>query len=138
MTCAAKNATFKNQLRNFLRDENHLYGIILVHLTSNVALKTRKRLLAAGYRIFFKLSKLEISSHSLLTTVASLDPNEAAHGHHFTPQQQTHQWVVSFGVPTSVRPVCLVFSFIFNQAVCLLLHPTKPYQSIHFPYQHCL
>ena len=33
---------FKNQLRNVLRDKKHLYGIILVHLTSNVALRIRK------------------------------------------------------------------------------------------------
>ena len=53
MMRATKNAAFKNQLRNVLCDENHLYGIILAHLTSNVALKTRKHLLVAGYRIFF-------------------------------------------------------------------------------------
>ena len=62
MTRAAKITALKNQLRNFLRDENHLYGIILVHLTSNVALQTRKHLLAAGYRIFFKSSKLNFVS----------------------------------------------------------------------------
>ena len=57
---------FKNQLRNFLREENHLYGIILVHLTSNVALKTRKRLLAAGYRIFLNCQNLKFClTHSL-------------------------------------------------------------------------
>ena len=65
MTRAAKSTTLKNQLRNLLRDENHLYGIILVHLTSNVALKTRKHVLAAGYRILKNSSELEISSHSL-------------------------------------------------------------------------
>ena len=32
----------------------------------------------------------------------------------------------------SVDPLRLVFSFIFNQAVCLLLHPTNPYQGINF------
>ena len=94
MTHAAKNTALKNQLRNFLHDENHPYGIILVHLTSNVVLKTRKHLLAAGYRIFFKSSKLEISSHSLtdhrttdrptnppthsLTTVTSLEPKRSS------------------------------------------------------------
>ena len=52
MMRAAKNIAFKNKLRNFLRDKNHLYEIILVHLASNVALKARKRLLAAKYRIF--------------------------------------------------------------------------------------
>ena len=38
-----------------------------------------------------------------------------------------------FGVLTNVRPVRLVFSFIFNQAACLL-HPAKPYRGINFPY----
>ena len=67
MMRAAKNIAFKNKLRNFLRDKNHLYEIILVHLASNVALKARKRLLAAEYRIFLKSSKLKlkISSHCL-------------------------------------------------------------------------
>ena len=36
-----------------------------------------------------------------------------------------HRWDVPFGVPTSVRPVRLVFSFIFNQAAHLHLHPTE-------------
>ena len=38
----------------------------------------------------------------------------------------------------SVGPLCLVISFIFNQAACLLLYPTKLYQDINFPYQHFL
>ena len=40
-----------------------------------------------------------------------------------------------FGVPTSVRPVRLVFPFIFNQVGCLL-QASKPYQGVNFPYQH--
>ena len=55
-------------------------------------------------------------------------------GHHFTPQQQTQQWDVPFGILTSL---CLVFSYIFNQAACLL-HPMKPYHGNDFPYQHFL
>ena len=54
------------------------------------------------------------------------------------PQYQTHQWDVPFGVPTSIGPLHLSFSFIFNQAACLLLHSMKPYQGINFPYQHFL
>ena len=54
------------------------------------------------------------------------------HGHHFTPQQQTHRWDVPFGVPMSARPVHLVFLFIFNH----LLQASKPYRGITFPYQH--
>jgi len=30
------------------------------------------------------------------------------HSHHFTPQQETHQWDVLFGVPTSEGPLRLV------------------------------
>ena len=128
---------FKNQLRNFLCDENHLYGIILVLLTANVVLKTTKHLLAAGYRIFLnhQISKFRLT-HSL-TTFASLEPKRSSDSHHFMPQQQAHQWDVPFGVPTSVCPVHLLFSFIFNQAACLL-HPTKPYQGVNIPYQHFL
>ena len=129
---AAKNTAFKKQLRSFLRDKNHLYGIILVHLTSNTVLKTRKHLLAAGYRILKKSSKLEILSHSLTHSLTD---------HSRKLRAQTKQRTVTIlhhnnkltggmcllGVPTSVRPVHLVFSFIVNQAACLLLHPTKPY-----------
>ena len=43
-----------------------------------------------------------------------------------------------FGVPTSVGPLHLVFSFIFNQAACLILHPMKPYRGANFPYQRFL
>ena len=43
-----------------------------------------------------------------------------------------------FGVLTSVGPLHLVFSFIFNQAACLLLHPTKPYRGVNFSYQRFL
>jgi len=39
---AAKNAASKNHPKDILHDENHLYRIVLVHLTSNVAFKTRK------------------------------------------------------------------------------------------------
>ena len=56
----------------------------------------------------------------------------------FTLQQQAHRWDVPFGVPMSVHPMRLVFSFIFNQAACLLLHATKPYRGVNFPYQHFL
>jgi len=36
-----KNFAFKNHTKIFLCDENHLYGIVLVDLIQNVALKTR-------------------------------------------------------------------------------------------------
>jgi len=43
---------------------------------------------------------------------------------------------VPFGVPTSVDPVRFAFPLIFNQAVFLLLHETKPHQSANFHHQH--
>ena len=39
---AAKNATSKNYPKDTLRNKDHLYGIVLVHITSNVAFKRRK------------------------------------------------------------------------------------------------
>ena len=87
-----------------------------------------------GYRIFLKS---QISSHSLTDhSCKPKSPNETANSYHFMPLQQTHQWDVPFGVPTSVCPVSLlVLPFIFNQVGCLL-QASKPYQGINFPYQH--
>ena len=126
---------FKNQLRNILHDEIHLHGIILVHLTSNVALKTRKCLQTARYRIFFlnrHNSKIHLP-HSLTD-----------HGH--KPRGQTKQRKATilrhnnkFTSGMCLSSVCplRLFSFIFNQSVCLL-HPTKPYRGVNFLYQHFL
>ena len=83
MKCSAKNTAFKNQLRNFLRGENHFYGIILVHLTSNVALKARKRLLAAGYRILKNYQNLKFHLTHLLPD------------HSRKPRAQTEQCTVT-------------------------------------------
>ena len=46
---AAKNAASKNHPKDILHDKNHLYRVVLVHLTSNVAFKTRKHFQMAGY-----------------------------------------------------------------------------------------
>ena len=46
---AAKNAISKNHPKDILRDKNHLYRIVLVHLTLNVTFKTRKHFWMAGY-----------------------------------------------------------------------------------------
>ena len=45
---AAKNAASKNHPKDTLRGKNHLYRIVLVHLTLNVAFKTKKFQIA-GY-----------------------------------------------------------------------------------------
>ena len=53
---AAQNHAFKNHPRDILRDENHLYGIVLVHIIHKTALNTTKLLQVAGYRIL-KIAK---------------------------------------------------------------------------------
>jgi len=40
-----KKAISKNHFKDILRDKNHLYRIVLVHLTSNDTFKTRKHLI---------------------------------------------------------------------------------------------
>ena len=52
----AQNHAFKNHPRDILRDENHLYGIVLVRIIHKTALNTTKRLQVAGYRIL-KIAK---------------------------------------------------------------------------------
>ena len=50
MLRAAKNSAFKNEPRDNIRDENHLYGTVLFHIiykTANIA----KLLQVAGYRL---------------------------------------------------------------------------------------
>ena len=54
--CAAQNSAVKNHPRDILRDKNHLYGIVLVHIIHKRALNTTKRLQVAGYRIL-KITK---------------------------------------------------------------------------------
>ena len=49
---AAHISAFKNHPRDILRDENHHYGIVLVHITHNTALNTTKHLQVARYKIF--------------------------------------------------------------------------------------
>ena len=53
---AALNRAFKNHPRDILQDENHLYGIVLVHIIHKTALNATKRLQVAGYRIL-KITK---------------------------------------------------------------------------------
>ena len=53
---AAQNRAFKNHPRDILRDENHLYRIVLVHIIHKTALNKTKLLQVAGYRIL-KIAK---------------------------------------------------------------------------------
>jgi len=58
---------------------------------------------------FKKSPKVKILSHSL--TDHSCKPRARVHSHHFTPQQQTQQWDVPFGIPMSEGPLHLIGSF---------------------------
>ena len=60
-SCAAQNPAFKNYPRDILRDKNHLYGIVLVHVIHKTALNTTKRLQVAGYRILKIANTLDFS-----------------------------------------------------------------------------
>jgi len=81
------------------------------------SIKNMKTLTGGQILNFLKITKtwnfVSLNSTPLhsLTTVTSL---EAANGHHFTSQQQTHQWDVPFRVPTIVGPLHLVVPFIFH------------------------
>ena len=55
---AAKFSVFKNYPRDILRDDNHLYGIVLVYIVHKTALNTTKRLQVAGYKLFKNLMQI--------------------------------------------------------------------------------
>ena len=119
VTMIAKNTALKNQLRNFLRDENHLYVIILVHLTSNVALKTRKHSLAAGYRIFLnRQTRNFVSLTHSLTTVASLEPKRSSAWSPFYATTTNSPVGCAFWGSDECAP-CTPCLFFYLQSVCL-------------------
>ena len=65
LSCTAQNSTFKNHPGDILRDENHFYVIVLVHIMHTTALSITKDLQVAGYRILKK--KNQQSSNFSLT-----------------------------------------------------------------------
>ena len=78
---AAQNSAFKNHPTDILHSENHLYGIVLVHIIHKTVVNTTKHLQVAGYKIFKHRQKLQILSHCLthcLTTVASPEPKRSS------------------------------------------------------------
>ena len=71
----AQNSACKNHPRNILHDENHFYGMVLVHIIHTTALNITKYLQVAGYRIFLKIAKTRflVCLPASLTTVARLE-----------------------------------------------------------------
>ena len=136
---AAKFSAFKNHPRNILRDENHLYRILLGYIVRKTALNTTKCLQVAGYK-FLKIVKTQILdslSHSL-TTVASLEPKRSSAQSPFYATITNSPVGCAFWGSDECVPSAPCLVFIFNQAACLLLHPTKSYRGVNFPYQHFL
>ena len=84
------------------------------------------------------LVSLTASLSASLTTVARLEAKQSSARPPFYATITKSPVGVPFGVATSVGPLRLVLSFIFNQAACLL-HPTKPYLDIfiYFIYLIC-
>ena len=54
---AANFSAFKNHPRDILRDESHLYGIVLVHIIHKTALNITKHLQVADIK-FLKIAKI--------------------------------------------------------------------------------
>ena len=89
----------------------------------------------AEYRILNNSRQNSLTIGPDPTPDHSRKPNEAAHGHHFTSQKQTHQWNMSFWGSDECRPSapCL---FFYLQSSCSVVFLS--YRSVNFPYQHFL
>ena len=132
---AAQNSTFKNHPTDIVCGENHLYGIVLVHIIHKTALNTTKHLQVAGYKILKNCQNSNFCLTASLTTVASLEPKRSSAQSPFYTTITNSPVGCAFWVPTSVCPVHIVFPFIFNQVGCLL-QASKPYRGINFLYQY--
>jgi len=89
VAAAAKNAASKNHPKDILRNKNHFYRIVLVHLTSNDMFKTRKHLQMAGYE-FLKIVKTQ-NFVSLPHHIRKPRRQTKHCSRNLMPQQQTHQ-----------------------------------------------
>ena len=78
ISCTAQNSVFKNHPRDILRHENHLYGIVLVHIIHKTALNATKHLQVGGYRIFKNRQNLIFGLTASLTTVARLETKRSS------------------------------------------------------------
>ena len=72
-----------------------------------------------------------------LTTVARLEAKQSSARPPFYATIANSPVGCAFWGSDKCRLSAPCLSFIFNQAACLL-HPTKPYRGINFPYQHFL
>ena len=77
---AAQNSAFKNHPTEIVCGENHLNGIVLVHIIHTTAINTTKHLQVARYIYIFKSPKTPtlVSLPHSLTTVVSLEPKRSS------------------------------------------------------------
>ena len=76
---AAQNSAFKNHPRDILRDQNHLYGTVLVHIIHKTASNATKHLQVAGYKNFKNRQNSNFSLTASLTDhTASLTDHTAS------------------------------------------------------------
>ena len=116
---AAQTSAYKNHPRDILRDQNHLYGIVLVHIIHKTASNATKHLQVVGYKIFKNRQNSNFSLTASLT-----DHSRKARGqmkqHMATILRHNNKLTsgMCLLVPTSVGPLRLVSSFIL-QSGCL-------------------
>ena len=129
-----------------LRNENHLYRIVLVHIIIIIiiynSIKYNKTITSGWIENLLKIAKTKKNCQNLNFSITACltDHSRKARG-------QTKQHMATILRHSSNSPVVCAFwgsdecrhsapclSFIFNQAACLL-HPTKRYQGNNFPYQ---
>ena len=123
--CAAKNSTFKNHPRDILRDENHLYGIVLVHIVHKTALKYNKMLTGGRILIFKKNAKARIFSslpHCLTASLTDHSRKPRAQTKQRTATILCHNNKLTSGMCLlGFQRVCALcaLSFIYFQSGCL-------------------
>ena len=119
----------KSPLRNSTSPYNTYYSI-----------KYNKTLTGGRIYNFLKIAttRILVSLTALLTTITRLEAKQSSAQSPFYVTIPNPPVGCIFGVPASVSPLDLVFSFIFHQAACLLHHPMKSYQGVNFPYQRFL
>ena len=126
MTHVAKILPFENHSRNILHDKNHLYGIIVVHLTSH------KTLTGSRTKNFF----LNRQNSASLTMVTSLEAKQSSAQPQFCGTITKLTSGICFLGFQQVCALCTLSFFLSSIKLFLCLpQATKPYQGINFLYQ---
>ena len=115
-----------NHLKDILHDKNHLYRIVLVHLTSNDAFKTREHLQMAGYGI----SKFRLIADHICKPRCQTKHRTGAilwHNNKFTSEMCLLRFRQVWHLCTSLFLLCsirLFFFFFINLIIVLIFQST--------------